>query len=147
MKINWGWRIAMLYIGFLALMLFLVYKTTLIKDDLVSKDYYTKELKFQEQLDKQRRTKQLFTPLTWHVEGRNIGLQFPDEVRDKKVNATILFYKANDARQDFSVYCSPDSNGLCTLPTQNLSKGAYQMQIDWKAGDISYYNEGTVNIE
>mgnify|MGYP003351831803 CR=1 FL=1 len=55
-NINWGWRIVMLYGGFVVLILFLVYKTTTVKDDLVTPDYYAKELKYQEQLDKQKRT-------------------------------------------------------------------------------------------
>ena len=45
--INWGWRIVILYSGFVLLILFLVYKTTTVNDDLVTTDYYAKELKFQ----------------------------------------------------------------------------------------------------
>src|SRR5688572_26354291 len=110
MKINWGWRIVGLYGGFVMLMLFLVYKTTTVKDELVTKDYYAKELNFQDQLDKQNRANQLKEPLNWNVEGKKIELQFPAEVRSKTVKAEILFYKADDAKRDFSINCSPDNN-------------------------------------
>jgi hypothetical protein len=147
MKMNWGWRIVVLYGGFVTLMLFLVYKTTTVKDDLVAKDYYAKELKFQEQLDKQNRANQLKEPLTWNVHGRKVELQFPAELMSKPVKAEILFYKTNDEKKDFVLSCSPDKEGVCQLSSAKFNRGVYQMQIDWSAGGVTYYNEGTINIQ
>ena len=35
-KLNWGWRIALLYGGFVVFILIMVFKTTTVHDDLVS---------------------------------------------------------------------------------------------------------------
>ena len=40
---NWGKKIAVLYIGFVIMIGFLVYKSTQQNTDLVSDDYYKKE--------------------------------------------------------------------------------------------------------
>ncbi|MFN8311003.1 MAG: FixH family protein [Chitinophagales bacterium] len=146
-KFNWGWRIASLYIGFVLLILFLVYKTTTVKDDLVTPDYYAKELKYQDQLDKQKRTSQLPEQLTWEVNGKHIALKFPENMRKEVIKANILFYNPAEARKDVKLACTADSAGLCALNVEQIEHGAYQMKIDWTAGGISYFNEGTISIQ
>lgn len=145
-QINWGWRIVILYGGFVVLILFLVYKTTTVKDDLVTPDYYAKELKFQEHLDKQKRSHDLKEQLSWNVDGKNVSIKFPEEMRAKNVKAEILFYNTVEAKRDFSITCTPDSTGVCDVSSEKLSHGVYQMQIDWSAGGVSYYNEGVIKI-
>lgn len=146
-KLNWGWRIALLYGGFVLLMLFLVYKTSTVKDDLVTPDYYAKELKFQEQLDKQKRTSQLKEQPSWIVNGKKISVKFPAELVTKNVKAEILFYNTVEAKRDFSLTCVPDSLGVCELQSEKFQHGVYQMKMDWNAAGVSYYNEGTINIQ
>ena len=145
-NINWGWRIVILYSSFVVLILFLVYKTTTVKDDLVTPDYYAKELKFQEHLDKQKRTHDLKEQLSWSVKGKNISIRFPEEIRAKNVKAEILFYNTAEAKKDLSITCAPDPTGVCDVSSEKLSHGIYQMQIDWSAGGITYYNEGVIKI-
>jgi hypothetical protein len=146
-NLNWGWRIVILYGGFVLMMLFLVWKTTTVKDDLVSPDYYAKELRFQEQVDKQKRTYALKEQLNWNVEGKKIAIQFPNDMLSKNVKAEILFYNASSAKRDFTVSCTPDSTGLCLVNSDKFQQGVYEMKIDWNAGGVSYYNEGTINIQ
>ncbi len=145
-KLNWGWRIVILYGGFMSLILFLVWKTTTVKDDLVAPDYYAKELKFQEQIDKQKRTHELKEQLSWNVHGKKVAIQFPVAMLDKKVKAEILFYNASDDKRDFTISCSPDSAGMCEVNSDKFKHGVYEMKIDWSAGGVGYYNEGTINI-
>jgi hypothetical protein len=145
--INWGWRIVILYGCFMLLILFLVYKTTTVKDDLVTPDYYAKELKFQEQLDKQKRTHALTEQPSWNVTGKKVAVRFPKELLGENVKAEILFYNASEAKRDFTISCSPDSSGLCEVNSEKFKHGVYQMKIDWSAGSVSYYNEGTINIQ
>lgn len=146
-KFNWGWGIALLYTGFAVMMLGLVYKTTTVKDDLVTPDYYARELKFQEMLDKQKRTNQLPDKLAWQVNGKQVLIKFPAGKVPEKPKAEILFYNTAEAKNDFKVNCIADSAGVCQLNVENLARGVYQMQIDWSAGNITYYNEGTINIQ
>lgn len=145
--INWGWRIVLLYSGFVILMMFLVWKTTTVNDDLVTPDYYAKELKYQDHLDKQKRTFALKEPLMWDVKGKKVALKFPSEVLNKNVKAKIVFYSPAEAKKDFEVSCSPDSTGLCQVVSEKFQNGVYQMKIDWSADGVGYYNEGTINIQ
>lgn len=146
-KFNWGWGIALLYSAFVVLMLSLVWKTTTVKDDLVTPDYYAKELKFQDQLDKQKRTSELKEKLAWQVNGKQIEIKFPSTQAQEKVDAEIFFYNTAEAKKDLKVSCQADSLGACLVSTQKLAHGIYKMQIEWSAAGLEYYNEGTINIE
>ena len=52
---NWGNRILLVYIFFVAGIMLLVYKSSIQKTDLVTPDYYTKELAFQSTIEEQKR--------------------------------------------------------------------------------------------
>lgn len=145
-KINWGWRIAMLYGGFALFILFLVWKTTTVTDDLVTPDYYAKELQYQEQIDKVKRTSELKVQPTWRVASERVEIIFPSEMIQNDLTAQVLFYSPAKAKNDVSVNCVFDPNGLCSIDASQLNKGVYQMKIDWSAGGLSYYNEGTINV-
>jgi len=145
-KINWGWKIVILYSAFVVMILTLVYKSTQNKIEIVTPDYYQKELAYQSQIDKEQRTQHLKEQLHWQVNGKQVHLKFPAEVAGKNVKAEILFYRANDSNQDFTMNALADSTGSCLVTSDKFEKGVYQMQIDWTAEGVSYYNKATINI-
>ena len=146
-KFNWGWGIAIVYTGFVCFMLFMVWMSTQLKTELVTNDYYGKELKFQEQLDKMRRSNVLTDTVSWMVVNKKeVRLQFPHEVNGKEVKAQILFYRPDNSLHDFNVTCQPDSTGICVVNSDKFLHGAYKMEVDWSAGKETYYTEGVVNI-
>lgn len=146
-KLNWGWRISILYSGFVVFMLFMAFKTTTVKDDLVTPDYYAKELEYQQHIDKQERANQLKEKPIWQVTGNQIAIKFPGELVAKNVKAEVNFYNNAEAKKDFKITCTPDTSGVCAIDAQQLQQGVYQLQIDWSAGGVTYYNEGTINIQ
>lgn len=146
-KFNWGWGITLLYSGFVVFMVTLALKTTTIKDDLVTPDYYAKELQYQERLDRMKNSHDLKEQPTWQVSGNAVAIKFPQEQVAKNVKAEILFYNTAQAKKDVKITCMPDSTGLCAINPGQLQNGVYKMQIDWNAGGVDYYNEGTINIQ
>jgi hypothetical protein len=53
---NWGYKIAITFILFGALIIFMVVKSFQQNIDLVTDDYYQEELKYQQQIDKLENT-------------------------------------------------------------------------------------------
>ncbi|MFN8299065.1 MAG: FixH family protein [Chitinophagales bacterium] len=145
-KFNWGWGIALVYGAFVVFMLTLVYRSTQTKEELVTEDYYGKELKYQEQIDKQKRAESFKQPLQWKVENHQVQLTFPAEVTGKPVKADVTFYRPNDSKLDFNVSCTPDASGICAIASDKFAKGTYKMQVEWNADGVSYYNEGQINM-
>ena len=56
---NWGYKILLVYAVFIAGILFLVYKASSQKMDLVTPDYYEQELKYQSQINATERANAL----------------------------------------------------------------------------------------
>ena len=48
---NWGYKILMVYVIFIAGILLLVFKSSSQNQDLVTEDYYEQELKYQQKID------------------------------------------------------------------------------------------------
>lgn len=145
-KFNWGWGLAIFYSCFVAFMLFMVWQSTVMKTELVTTDYYGKELKYQDQLDKMNRANGLSHPLSWVVNANQVLLSFPQEMKDKNVKANVLFYKPDNSLRDFNVSCHPDSTGNCLIASEKFHHGVYKMEIDWSAGNQTYYSEGMIKI-
>jgi hypothetical protein len=145
-KFNWGWGIALFYSSFVVFMLFMVWCTTQMKAELVTEDYYGKELKFQDQLDKMKRTNSLKEPLKWTVQNKSVKLNFPADVRGRNIEARILFYKPDNSLHDFNVTCKADSNGNCIVSSEKFVHGLYKIEVDWNTDKETYYTEGVINI-
>ena len=145
-KFNWGWGIAIFYSSFVLFMLFMVWRSTQLKTEMVTPDYYAKELKYQEQLDKMSRANSLAQPLQWTVKNKNVSFQFPASLNGKPIKAEVFFYRPNSSANDFTTQCTADSLGYCQVSSEKFKRGVYKMQVDWSAGNETYYNEGVINI-
>ncbi|MCU0345429.1 MAG: FixH family protein [Saprospiraceae bacterium] len=142
MKLNWGTSIAIFYIAFAATMVGFVIKSKSYDHSLVTDDYYAKDLAYQQQYDKMANAKALATDLTIGKMGGQVQFLFPKEVAQP--SGEILFYRADDKRQDFTVQVSADSNGLQNVPTEKLVPGRWTVKVDWQGGGKGFYKEQVV---
>ncbi len=88
---NWGYKILFVYLFFIAGILVLVYKSSSQKVDLVTKDYYQKELKYEQKIDEAERAQSLSSPLQYEVNHNKVSIYFPEEMRGKKITAKPFF--------------------------------------------------------
>lgn len=146
MKFNWGTGIAMLYLGFVIGILTLVTMSTRQKIDLVADNYYEQELGFQKKLDKKNRANALAEPLRWEVAEQGVLVQFPQDMVANKLKGTITLYCPADNRKDTKFEVLPGADGVQLIPASKLQAGRYQLQVDWQAGEATYWNEGTIVI-
>lgn len=144
MKLSWGTGIWAFYGLFVLMILAMVGMSIVQKIDLVTDNYYEEEVKFQGKIDKINRAKQLTTPLSWEVTEAGIRIQYPTEI--KGISGKINLYCPADNRKDMSVPIQVGSDGTQFIPSQKIHTGRYQLQIDWQANGIGYWNEGTLNI-
>ena len=72
MRISWGYIITAGYLVFVTGIVFLVYKASSQKFDLVTKDYYEQELKYQDVSDESANTAKLSAPLVVERSGEQL---------------------------------------------------------------------------
>jgi hypothetical protein len=143
MKITWGWRIAILYGGFVVFMATLVIASTHQHFDLVSKDYYGEEIAYQKVIDAGKNQAALSMPLAIHANGLSVTIEFPDEFASKILSGNIMFYSPVDAQWDRNFKINVQNNSI-SISRDKLHNTRYTMKINWTADGKSYYQESQI---
>jgi len=145
MKLNWGAKIAVLYIGFVILIVTLV--TMSMKQDfqLVSKDYYEREIKYQDVIDAGRNQASLSSPVTFLADEEAVVITLPEEFSGKAVKGNVEFYAAANAKWDASFDLRLIGNTLA-IPRMDLHHTSYKVKISWEAEGRKYYQETMLNL-
>ncbi len=100
---SWSYKIAILYSGFAGLILTLVIISSNNKEELVSKDYYARELVYQQHIDAMNNEKSLKESLNWKVDEHSVLLLLPEEFKTKKLSGEINFYCPATSSKDRKV--------------------------------------------
>ena len=143
---NWGYKILFVYLSFITGILFLVFKSSSQKVDLVTADYYQKELKYEQKIDEAERAQSLSSPLQYQVDGNRITIDFPGEMKGKLINAKTLLYYAADENRD-SVYVLKTDSAKLVINLATKDKGMYEIKMDWNVDSTRYYSEHKVFIK
>lgn len=146
-KISWGTKIAILYIGFVVLVIAMVVISMRQKIELVSEDYYPKELVFQNQINSSNNASALSDTIANTITLNGIDLQFPPEFKGKTVSGKIEFFRPSDSSEDFSTTLKLDENGHQFVSSKELISGKYKMKISWKVDNTDYYSEHIITIK
>lgn len=146
MKFNWGTGIVIAFILFVGLVISTgVY---LMNQDvqLVSDDYYDKEIAYQQHIDNVARTVELSSEETILFDGSLITVKLPPEISAKNISGEIYFYRPSDSKLDIRLPFSPDANKQQIIPLVKLQKGFWRVQFSWKADDKNYYSEKAIVV-
>jgi nitrogen fixation protein FixH len=145
---NWGWRIFILYTSFIAFMLVMVYKCTQQNIDLVTENYYAKELKFQDQYQRIQNSTATGMQLgiEFKPENRLLAIAFPSQVTGQKVTGEVFFFRPDNKKLDYSVPVELASGNLQQIDCNKMARGLWKVQVKWNAGDTGLYEEKQVFI-
>ena len=146
-KIGWGTKIAILYIGFIVLVIAMVVISMRQKIELVSDDYYPKELVFQKQINSSNNANALSDTIVNTISLNGVDLQFPSVFKGKSVSGKIEFFRPSDSSKDYSTSIRLDENAHQFVSSKELISGRYRMQTSWKADNKDYYSEQIITVK
>lgn len=135
-----------MFILFAVLMSVLVYKSVNTRYDLVSKDYYKDELRYQDKIDGMANAAKV-SDVTVSQDSNNVIVDFPKELNGYKTEGEAWFYCATDDVKDKKIALQVDANGRQTFPKNQLSKTNYLLKLSWKIGNSNYFAEKSVIIK
>lgn len=141
---NWGYKIALVFIGFVILMVSLVTICMRQKDiHLVEDQYYEKEIAYQQQIDIEQNTAALLEPPTieYIKEDHAITVHHPLVAAGHLSEGSILFFRPSDAKQDFVVPLHINAQGDQVIPTGHLAKGLWKVKMEWTTASEKFYLE------
>ncbi|MBL7890274.1 MAG: FixH family protein [Bacteroidia bacterium] len=143
-QISWGTKIAALYISFVGLVIVMVTFSMNQKIELVSSDYYAKELKYQDKINEMNNANALSDQIKHTIGASQLEIQFPVDFKDKHVAGEILFFKPSDATKDYKTPIQINADLKQTISKSLLSSGMYKMQISWTVDGKNYFNESII---
>lgn len=143
---NWGWKIFFVTSGFIILVLFMVFKAMQENFHLVAEDYYAKEIKYQDEIDKIKNANALTERLHINYLANNkvIELQFPPE--HVNVKGDVYLFRPSDASLDRKYMINQDEKGNQSISIISLEKGLWQIKVSWSHGKMEYQQEKNIII-
>ncbi len=146
-KYNWGFGIAVSFILFALATFVMVYISVSTNVDLVTDDYYEKELKYQQHIELVKSTSALEQTIGVDVTASNIILKYPNLGPVSSYTGTIYFFRPSDVRGDYQKSVSIDSIYSQTFSTETMKQGFWRAKIFWNVWQKEYYSELPIIIQ
>lgn len=146
MKFNWGVGVFALYAFFALLVIGAVIFSMTKKVDLVTDNYYDKELKYQKQIEREQNSNSADKKIKTEINSKSLKLEFPEFVNPDSVNGEIHFYRPSDSSKDFVRNIKLEKNRKQIIILSKLERGLWKLQITWSYNNKDYYHEESIFI-
>ncbi len=140
MKINWGTAIVLVFVGFISFIMYFVIKMNTnekYEHDLVTEEYYKKELAFQKEIDAEKKAKALKNNVIFKKSLNGLVILFPKDKSYNDISGTISLYRPSNKKLDFEIPIDLSSFEL-VIPYDNLIEGRWNITINWTYENTSY---------
>lgn len=133
MRINWGTGLVIAMILFIGFILFFVVQ--IVTDskhdyDLVTEDYYSRELVYQDELDAEKNSNSLKNNIASKRTDDGWVFVFPEEVEGSKVSGKVIMYRPSDKNLDFELPLEMQGNEFL-IPNNKIVSGRWNATIIW----------------
>jgi nitrogen fixation protein FixH len=117
--------------------------------DLVRKDYYEEELRFQHQIDAQSRAASAGKPAHVEFDGqqRVLRVSIPSlSGVGRSSSGSLELYRPSDATLDRRVALAPGVDGVQQVDARGLRPGLWRVKLSWTAGQQEFFHADSVVI-
>jgi len=140
MKLNWGTGIVLAFIGFIAFILFFVIRMSMddsANHDLVTEEYYKKELAYQQEIDAMTNAQNLPNPPRLERTDSGLVIHFPEDMSPTEIKGKVSLYRPSNKHLDFDLPISL-SNAHLLIPDKRLLDGRWDIDVNWTYAGESY---------
>lgn len=149
MKINWGTGIVIAFALFMTFILYFVFKVQTDRqydNELVTEDYYKKEIRVQSDIENTKLANNLKVKLSISNATEGIVINFPKDLDYTKIKGKIYLYRPSNQRLDFDTPISLSSSDLL-IPKKNLVGGLWDIAVEWNYEGKNYLNKQELYIK
>lgn len=117
------------------------------REDLVSADYYEREVRYQSQLDSMNRSQAFAarTVVTFEPTQQAIVINLP-EAKTPGATGSIHLYRPSDARMDRELPLTLNTDGTQRLDAKSLNYGLWKVRVKWNANGQDYFLDQPVIV-
>lgn len=139
---NWGYRIVVAFVLFMAFIISMVVYVSSKGADLVAEDYYMQEVNYQDIIDAKKNSVALNHAVKVQQDAQKVVVFFPKDV-PQNIEGTIHFYHPQHTDKDVVKPITLNEGRNQSINKTHLTKGNYTIKLLWKADNKSYYIEKT----
>ncbi|HEY9509115.1 MAG TPA: FixH family protein [Verrucomicrobiae bacterium] len=136
----WPWGIVLTFVIFISGTAGLIVLACQQNSDLVSANYYEDEVRFQTQIDRLQRARNLTSPaeIRYDAARREIIFTLPAEQVRTETHGNIQLYRPSAAGLDRSINLQPDAAGSQSLDAKALLPGLWEVRVLWTVNGLDY---------
>lgn len=143
---NWGKGIFITFVIFAILLAFLVYKTTEVKSEMVTENYYEKEVEYNDIYKGKTNVSNLDIKPKVEVGNTNIVINYPAEAISQDMEGEVYFYSINNVSKDKRYTIKVDSSNQQIFSNDIFSTGNYNLQLKWISDGKNYFFDKNIYI-
>ncbi|MHA6696539.1 FixH family protein [Chryseobacterium sp. A301] len=106
--------------------------------EMVSRDYYEDELRYQEVIDAKNKADLLTEKPIYNQNSQGITLEFPASISVDQNSVNFHLFRTDDANLDVEKDLQFQSGRKIHIPKQILFPGSYTLKIAWKSKTVPY---------
>lgn len=140
---DWGKGILLTIIAFVGFILTLVV-ISVRQDDihLVTENYYEKEIKYQDQIEREKSAAGLDREvLVFDSQSKSMQLDLPVGAK-----GSLQLFRPSDARLDQELSLDITEVGKTTVPLDKLKSGYWRVQLTWTENGVEFYKEKKISL-
>lgn len=140
---DWGKGILLVIIAFVGFILTLVV-ISVRQDDihLVTENYYEKEIKYQDQIEREKSAAALDREvLVFDAQAKAVVLDLPVGAK-----GNLQLFRPSDARLDQELSLDITNEGKTTVPLEKLKSGYWRVQLTWTENGVEFYEEKKISL-
>lgn len=142
---SWGYKILAMYGAFILLIGALVFGSYQQDVNLVSKDYYQREIEFQQVIDGRNNLQKMAAQPEILVLKDVLEVKLPAGSSELK-DLEIWFYNAAIPAADIKFNEASTTKRTFTFPLTPVNTGTYHLKIKWIENELPYYFDKEMSI-
>ena len=133
MKINWGTGLVIgmvLFIGFIMYFVIQIMTDKNLDYDLVTEDYFQKELIYQDELNALENSNSLKDNVKGERTDKGWEITFPSDIEYSEITGTVLLYRPSSKKLDFQLPIELTGSVLL-IPDELMVGGKWSTIVTW----------------
>lgn len=142
MKLNWGVALGGIYVTFMIIMIGVVFASRRHDVNLVTPDYYQKELDYQSEIDATNNTRSLAEKVKVDYNGKHITINLSKF--DSSAKGFVTLFRSSDHKLDKRMTLKISDDSKMVIPTDGLKRGVWIVKLAWESDGKKYQFEDSV---
>ena len=133
MKFNWGTGIVLAFVAFISFIMYFVVVANSdprADHDLVTEEYYRKELEYQQDLDASRNLELFGGQVEVLRISGGLGIRLPKGMDPQGIDGKVSLYRPSNKQLDFE-FPIQNSDTLQLIPASRLLDGRWDIRVNW----------------